>query len=69
MTSINVESGIQILNDPRHAAVETFWRFSLSLGSINESEWLELISKGIPAELVETLRVTFDLDETHVKHF
>lgn len=54
-------------NDPHDADVEAFWSFSSNWHLLTDSERLEQIREGFPAELVPAFRMTFNLQERNIE--
>lgn len=46
--------------------IDTFWSFSSQVHGLKESERLQQIKTGISTELVDAMRATFGLSDTHL---
>ncbi len=47
--------------------IATFWRFSSPLQSLTDSQRLQQIKEGFPADLIQTFRLAFDLHDRHLE--
>lgn len=51
----------------RQRLIDAFWVFSVQLHKLTESERLQQIKTGLPAELVVATRLTFNLADEHLE--
>lgn len=51
----------------REEGIAAFWRFSSDRKPLTDSERLHQIKVGFPAELIQVVRLAFDLQDRHLK--
>ncbi|MHC8381903.1 type II RES/Xre toxin-antitoxin system antitoxin [Pseudomonas sp. LB3P14] len=51
----------------REEGIAAFWRFSSPRQSLTDSERLQQIKVGFPADLIQALRLAFDLQDRHLE--
>jgi putative toxin-antitoxin system antitoxin component (TIGR02293 family) len=54
-------------NISRHEGIAFFWQFSSHQGLLTDSERLRQIKAGFPADLIQTFRLAFDLQDSHLE--
>jgi putative toxin-antitoxin system antitoxin component (TIGR02293 family) len=51
----------------REVAITAFWRFSSDQESLTDARRLHQIKEGLPADLIQVVRLAFDLQERHLE--
>ncbi|UVM36389.1 DUF2384 domain-containing protein [Pseudomonas sp. B21-017] len=51
----------------REAAIAAFWRFSSHRESLTDAQRLHQIKVGLPADLIQVVRLAFDLQDRHLE--
>jgi uncharacterized protein (DUF2384 family) len=54
-------------NVSREVAIAAFWRFSSHRESLTDAERLHQIKVGLPADLIQVVRLAFDLQDLHLE--
>lgn len=51
----------------REEGIAAFWRFSSHRESLTDAQRLHQIKEGLPADLIQVVRLTFDLQDRHLE--